>query len=159
MSFSSNSNRVKDESLPLKHRASHARSCALHVANKLGVDREEIIDLVEQKTGVSLHQPQSTAELLTGFEALEALRSGKTELLDIHMARSACVIIDLSAVQTPVELHHLLMEKLDFPGWYGCNWNAFWDAITGLVAMPEILQFKGWAGFELRLPGGGNAYE
>jgi RNAse (barnase) inhibitor barstar len=75
------------------------------------------------------------------------------------MARSACVIIDLSAVQTPVELHHLLMEKLDFPGWYGCNWNAFWDAITVLVAMPEILQFKGWAGFELRLPGGGNAYE
>lgn len=69
------------------------------------------------------------------------------------MVRCVRVVIGLSAVQNTIELHHLLMEKLDFPGWNGCNWNAFWDAITGLILMPEILQFKGWLGFALRLPG------
>lgn len=69
------------------------------------------------------------------------------------MARNACVVIDLSNVKTPKDLHNLLMEQLDFPGWYGCNWNAFWDAITGLVEMPETLQLNGWHEFESRLSG------
>jgi ribonuclease inhibitor len=57
--------------------------------------------------------------------------------------RREVVEIDLSAVTTPGELQLLLMESLDFPGWYGCNWNAFWDAITGLVAMPRRLRLVG----------------
>lgn len=77
MSYSSNRRLVNDESLPLAHRASHARSCALHVANKLGVNREAIIDLVAQQSGVSLHKPQSSSELLAGLKALEAIRSGE----------------------------------------------------------------------------------
>jgi hypothetical protein len=40
MSFSSHRSALQDDSLPLEQRASHARSCALHVANKLGVKRE-----------------------------------------------------------------------------------------------------------------------
>lgn len=44
------------------------------------------------------------------------------------------------------------MNALDFPSWYGCNWNAFWDAITGLVEMPETLVLTGWNAFALRLP-------
>jgi hypothetical protein len=79
MSYSSNRHLVNDESLPLDHRASHARSCALHVANKLGVDREAIIDLVAQQSGVSLHNPKSSNELLVGFSALEAIRLGEVQ--------------------------------------------------------------------------------
>lgn len=66
--------------------------------------------------------------------------------------RQEVVEIDLSAVSTADELQLLLMDRLDFPGWYGCNWNAFWDAITGLVSMPRRLRLVGWAGFAVRLP-------
>ena len=66
--------------------------------------------------------------------------------------RLEVIEIDLSAVTTADELQLLLMASLDFPGWYGCNWNAFWDAITGLVAMPWRLRLIGWAGFAERLP-------
>jgi hypothetical protein len=74
MSFSSNRRKLLDETEPLEHRASHARSCALHVANKLGLTREAVIELVAQQTGVNLEQPGSVANLLKAFDALEALR-------------------------------------------------------------------------------------
>src|SRR5829696_10568319 len=66
--------------------------------------------------------------------------------------RRELVEIDLSTVTTPDELQSLLRRSLDFPGWYGCNWDAFWDAITWLVEMPRRLRLVGWAGFAARLP-------
>lgn len=66
--------------------------------------------------------------------------------------RPEVVEIDLTDVTTVDGLQLLLMDRLGFPGWYGCNWNAFWDAITGLVAMPRRLRVVGWAGFAARLP-------
>jgi RNAse (barnase) inhibitor barstar len=49
--------------------------------------------------------------------------------------RPEVIEIDLSAVTTADELQRLLLDWLGFPGWYGCNWNAFWDAITSLVVV------------------------
>ncbi len=69
------------------------------------------------------------------------------------MARIPVIRIELGNVTSEQELHALLMESLDFPGWYGCNWNAFWDAITALVEMPEQLYLDGWQQFSLRMPG------
>jgi len=74
MSFNSHRRKLLNESEPLEHRASHARSCALHVANKLGVKREAVIELVSQRTGVSLHNPNNVTALLLAFEALENIR-------------------------------------------------------------------------------------
>lgn len=68
------------------------------------------------------------------------------------MPRVASIAIDLSQVTQAQELQWLLMNALDFPSWYGCNWNAFWDAVTGLVEMPETLVLTGWNAFALRLP-------
>jgi len=68
------------------------------------------------------------------------------------MSRPEQVIVDLSAVTSNRELHEVLKRGLGFPDWYGMNWDAFWDAITGLVEMPERLQFTGWSSFEARLP-------
>jgi ribonuclease inhibitor len=68
------------------------------------------------------------------------------------MPRQNLIEIDLRDITTSKDLQLLLMDALDFPGWYGCNWNAFWDAITGLVEMPEILRLVGWASLEARLP-------
>lgn len=32
------------------------------------------------------------------------------------------------------------------------NWDAFWDAITGLVEMPNKLVLFGWANIEEQIP-------
>jgi RNAse (barnase) inhibitor barstar len=50
------------------------------------------------------------------------------------------------------QLHAQLQEKLQFPAFYGKNWDAFWDAITGLVELPERIRLLGWASFEARFP-------
>ncbi len=66
--------------------------------------------------------------------------------------RRSLVEIDLAGVRTSEELQSLLSRSLDFPDWYGGNWNAFWDAITGLVDMPRCLRLAGWVEFSARLP-------
>ncbi|ATB56928.1 hypothetical protein NY98_19115 [Xanthomonas citri pv. fuscans] len=68
------------------------------------------------------------------------------------MARTPVIRINLENVTSASELHALLMESLGFPGWYGRNWDAFWDAITGLVEMPEQLVLDGWQQFSQRMP-------
>ncbi|MCP3751515.1 barstar family protein [Pseudomonas sp. SBB6] len=68
------------------------------------------------------------------------------------MSRLQVVGIDLGKVTSAKELHCLLRDALGFPDWYGCNWDAFWDAITGLVQMPRQLQISGWDAFSSRLP-------
>ncbi|NVZ72483.1 barstar family protein [Pseudomonas costantinii] len=68
------------------------------------------------------------------------------------MARLLVIKIELSAVQSADELHFALSNALGFPGWYGQNWDAFWDAITGLVEMPVTLELVGWTIFSARLP-------
>lgn len=80
MSFSSHRKAVLDESRPLSHRASHARSCALHVANKLGIRRDAVLHEVAARTGVDLNQPSDAEQLLKAFALLEALRQGSLEL-------------------------------------------------------------------------------
>ena len=80
MSFSSHRRAVLDETLPLEHRASHARSCALHVANKLGVRREVVISAVAQCAGVDLNSPVQSPSLVSALAYLEALRHGEVKL-------------------------------------------------------------------------------
>ena len=82
-------------------------------------------------------------------QALAVIRpSGGSEVND----RRELAEIDLSEVKDSEQLQLLLMNSLEFPGWYGRNWNAFWDAITGLVEMPRALRFRSWERFAERLP-------
>lgn len=62
------------------------------------------------------------------------------------------VTIDVSRVNTRLELHALLAKSLSFPSFYGNNWDAFWDAITGLVEMPDVLEFRGIEQLKKSLP-------
>ena len=62
------------------------------------------------------------------------------------------VEIDLAGVMNEEQLHTLLMQRLEFPHYYGKNWNAFWDVITEPDGLPQILTFHGWAEFQRRLP-------
>lgn len=68
------------------------------------------------------------------------------------MTRKNIVSIELSDIASSTQLQQVLSDALEFPGWYGNNWNAFWDAITGLVDMPEQLQLIGWGLFVERFP-------
>ena len=61
-------------------------------------------------------------------------------------------IIDVTEIKTAKELQEKLKKELDFPEFYGMNWDAFWDTITGLVELPEILIINGWDKMVLTLP-------
>ncbi|MFG2695789.1 barstar family protein [Kitasatospora sp. NPDC048407] len=62
------------------------------------------------------------------------------------------MVIDLGSVCNERDLHALVKRELGFPAFYGMNWDAFWDAITGLIEMPDELRFAYWAELELRVP-------
>ncbi|MGL4698039.1 barstar family protein [Enterococcus larvae] len=67
-------------------------------------------------------------------------------------SRKEQTVIDVKGIQTAKQLHMVLKESLDFPDFYGKNWDAFWDAITGLVAMPKNIIFENWMDLEGNLP-------
>lgn len=73
MSHSSSRKRVLEATKPLAHRASHARSCANAVANRLGMSRHALLSKVEQETGASLVSPHNEEELLKAFYYMENL--------------------------------------------------------------------------------------
>ncbi|MET8693939.1 barstar family protein [Streptomyces bauhiniae] len=51
------------------------------------------------------------------------------------------ITIDVSGLSDERALHRVLRRELGFPDFYGNNWAAFWDAITGLVRIPGHLRF------------------
>lgn len=61
-------------------------------------------------------------------------------------------VLDLSNIRTTEEFHKYLQKELEFPDFYGANWNAFWDAITGLVELPQTLIIIGWENIVAVLP-------
>jgi RNAse (barnase) inhibitor barstar len=62
--------------------------------------------------------------------------------------------IDVGQVDDERGLHALLKAELGFPAFYGMNWDAFWDAITGLVQIPDHLRFTGCDHLSARVPRG-----
>lgn len=70
----------------------------------------------------------------------------------MNQSRQDKRILDVSKIQSLTELHCLLKKNLELPEYYGMNWDAFWDAITGLIELPETLIFEGWNDFKERLP-------
>ncbi len=66
--------------------------------------------------------------------------------------RIELITIDLSNVKTKKDLQCELKDGLKIPEFYGMNWDAFWDSISGLVAMPMELKLLGWDNIEKSLP-------
>lgn len=60
--------------------------------------------------------------------------------------------IDLGNIGSVQELHLKFKTELDFPDFYGMNWDAFWDTITGLIDMPEELILINFEQLEQDLP-------
>jgi RNAse (barnase) inhibitor barstar len=68
---------------------------------------------------------------------------GRPEEVEVEVPASQT--IDVGAVRSERELHALLKRELGFPDFYGMNWDALWDSITGLVEVPGELRFTHWA--------------
>ena len=60
--------------------------------------------------------------------------------------------IDLTHVDTKAAFHRTMKRELGFPDWCGENWDAFWDAITGLVDMPDCVVLQHWQRFAQACP-------
>ena len=69
------------------------------------------------------------------------------------------IILDVSKVQTARDFQKVLKKQLGFPDFYGMNWDAFWDAITGLVELPDEIIILGWNKLIENLPDDAREFE
>ena len=60
--------------------------------------------------------------------------------------------VDLSEVVTIEEIHSAFAAKLKFPDFYGGNWDAFWDVLTGFDCFPARLTIIGRKNLQESLP-------
>lgn len=51
--------------------------------------------------------------------------------------------IDFTDVKQYLQMHQVIQVALDFPKYYGCNWDAFWDCLTDMVGRPIHIQIMG----------------
>ena len=51
--------------------------------------------------------------------------------------------IDFTNVQHYLEMHFVIRKALDWPDYYGCNWDAFWDCLTDMVGRPVHIEIIG----------------
>ena len=54
------------------------------------------------------------------------------------------VTINMKNIKTPEEFQSAIKQMLGMPDFYGRNWNAYWDGITGLIELPNTLILDGW---------------
>ncbi len=45
--------------------------------------------------------------------------------------------LDFSKVNYLGEVHQIIKDELDFPDYYGMNWDAFWDCLTDMVDIDD----------------------
>ena len=41
-------------------------------------------------------------------------------------------IVDFTNVKYYLEMHAVIEKSLEFPDYYGCNWDAFWDCLNDM---------------------------
>ena len=51
--------------------------------------------------------------------------------------------IDFTNVKTYDEFYDAISEELDFPSWFGRNFDAVWDLLTGHIEYPANIHIKG----------------
>lgn len=51
--------------------------------------------------------------------------------------------LDFSNIKSIDELHQYLKTTFNFPDYYGCNWDAFWDMIDDYIEHPSVVEIIG----------------
>ncbi len=52
-------------------------------------------------------------------------------------------VLDFSNVKYYFDIHAVISEALDFPSYYGRNWDALWDCMRDILGSPIHMQIKG----------------
>lgn len=52
-------------------------------------------------------------------------------------------IVDFTNVKYYLEMHEVIEKSLDFPDYYGCNWDAFWDCLSEMYGDPVHIEIIG----------------
>jgi RNAse (barnase) inhibitor barstar len=60
-------------------------------------------------------------------------------------------LIDLSGIIDLETFHEYVSKKLDFPAYYGQNFDAFWDCLTDMDSKSKI-RVEGLSDFKKNLP-------
>ena len=50
------------------------------------------------------------------------------------------VILNFSDCDYLGEVHNIIKEQLNLPEWYGCNLDALWDCLTGVMQTPANIE-------------------
>ncbi|MFN5944389.1 MAG: hypothetical protein ACK5ZG_13375 [Phycisphaerae bacterium] len=74
MSFSAHKRDALDRQLPVDHRMSHLRSCAMLMGQKYRVPRSLICERVVQMCGVDISKVASELEIQLAVQALTAIK-------------------------------------------------------------------------------------
>ena len=61
--------------------------------------------------------------------------------------------IDFRNVKSYLEMHFIIREALDWPDYYGCNWDAFWDCLTDMIGLTVHIRIFGLDVIERAFPG------
>ena len=51
--------------------------------------------------------------------------------------------IDFRGVKYYYDMHFTIRDSLEFPDYYGCNWDAFWDCLTDMYGDPIHIEIIG----------------
>lgn len=64
------------------------------------------------------------------------------------------ILLDLSGIIDEETFHEYVSKKLNFPGYYGYNFDAFWDCLTDdeQYKLYDILKIEGLSDFQKYLP-------
>lgn len=61
-------------------------------------------------------------------------------------------VLDFSKVESYYHMHFIIRDSFDWPQYYGCNWDAFWDLLTNMVGRPLHIEIKGMEKLENDYP-------
>ena len=62
-------------------------------------------------------------------------------------------VVDFTNVNYYLEMHAVIKSSLDFPDYYGCNWDAFWDCLTDMYGDPTYIRIIGIEVIERKFDG------
>ena len=62
-------------------------------------------------------------------------------------------IVDFTNVNYYLEMHAVIMYSLEFPDYYGCNWDAFWDCLTDMYGGSIYIKIIGIEVIERKFDG------